>query len=156
MPCATPSPPTSSTAAPTSAPSRSCSATPIWRRPSTTRASARSGCARCTNRPIPELRRTRAGRMETEDQGELDQLWHDYKGSDDPKLRDALIVHYSPLVKYVAGRVAVGLPQSVEQADLVSYGIFGLIDAIAKFDLERGAKFRTCAIWRIKRAISDE
>jgi RNA polymerase sigma factor for flagellar operon FliA len=67
-----------------------------------------------------------------------------------------LIVHYSPLVKYVAGRVAVGLPQNVEQADLVSYGIFGLIDAIDKFDLERGLKFETYAISRIKGAIIDE
>jgi RNA polymerase sigma factor for flagellar operon FliA len=67
-----------------------------------------------------------------------------------------LILHYSPLVKYVAGRVAVGLPQNVEQADLVSYGIFGLIDAIDKFDLERGYKFETYAIARIKGAILDE
>ncbi|MCU0270194.1 MAG: sigma-70 family RNA polymerase sigma factor [Acidimicrobiales bacterium] len=59
--------------------------------------------------------------------GELDQLWADFKQSGDRELRDQLIVHYSPLVKYVAGRVAVGLPQNVEQADLVSYGIFGLI-----------------------------
>jgi RNA polymerase sigma factor for flagellar operon FliA len=65
-------------------------------------------------------------------------------------------VHYSPLVKYVAGRVAVGLPQNVDQADLVSYGIFGLIDAIEKFDLERGYKFETYAIARIKGAIIDE
>ncbi len=71
-------------------------------------------------------------------------------------MRDQLIVHYSPLVKYVAGRVAVGLPQNVEQSDLVSYGIFGLIDAIEKFDLARGYKFETYAIARIKGAILDE
>jgi RNA polymerase sigma factor FliA len=59
-------------------------------------------------------------------------------------------------VKYVAGRVAVGLPQNVDQADLVSYGIFGLIDAIDKFDLQRGYKFETYAIARIKGAILDE
>ena len=59
-------------------------------------------------------------------------------------------------MKYVAGRVAVGLPQNVEQADLVSYGIFGLIDAIDKFDLDRGYKFETYAIARIKGAILDE
>jgi RNA polymerase sigma factor for flagellar operon FliA len=94
--------------------------------------------------------------MDTEDQREIDQLWIDYKSTDDTKLRDALIVHYSPLVKYVAGRVAVGLPQTVEQADLVSYGIFGLIDAIEKFDLERGFKFETYAISRVKGAIIDE
>src|SRR5690606_38554559 len=67
-----------------------------------------------------------------------------------------LLLHYSPLVKYVAGRVAVGLPQNVEHADLVSYGIFGLIDAVEKFDPERGYKFETYAIARIKGAILDE
>ena len=72
------------------------------------------------------------------DTTDIQILWEDYKSSDARELRDRLIVHYSPLVKYVAGRVAVGLPQNVEQADLVSYGIFGLIDAIDKFDLERG------------------
>ena len=83
-------------------------------------------------------------------------LWKSY--SDDPTKdrRDRLILHYSPLVKYVAGRVGVGLPQNIEQADLVSYGIFGLIDAIDKFDLERGLKFETYAISRIKGAILDE
>src|SRR5580765_3055313 len=87
---------------------------------------------------------------------DLEQLWLAYKGSGERDVRDALILHYSPLVKYVAGRVAVGLPQNVEQADLVSYGIFGLIDAIEKFDLDRGYKFETYAISRIKGAILDE
>jgi RNA polymerase sigma factor for flagellar operon FliA len=87
---------------------------------------------------------------------ELDQLWHEYKEAGGTDIRDRLIIHYSPLVKYVAGRVAVGLPQNVEQADLVSYGIFGLIDAIDKFDLDRGFKFETYAIARIKGAILDE
>ena len=59
-----------------------------------------------------------------------------------PALRERLILHYSPLVKYVAGRVGVGLPPNIEQADLVSYGIFGLIDAIEKFDLERAHQVR--------------
>ncbi|MGB2756118.1 MAG: FliA/WhiG family RNA polymerase sigma factor [Acidimicrobiia bacterium] len=70
--------------------------------------------------------------------------------------RDLLILHYSPLVKFVAGRVASGLPQRIEQSDLVSYGIFGLIDAIEKFEPERGFKFETYAIARIKGAIIDE
>ncbi|MCW2674305.1 MAG: polymerase, sigma 28 subunit, SigD/FliA/WhiG [Frankiales bacterium] len=83
-------------------------------------------------------------------------LWRDYKASKDEKLRERLILHYSPLVKYVAGRVGVGLPPNIEQADLVSYGIFGLIDAIEKFDLERAIKFETYAISRIKGAIIDE
>ena len=94
--------------------------------------------------------------MEADEAAVVDRLWVAYKdtaGSDD---RDRLILHYSPLVKYVAGRVAVGLPQNVEQSDLVSYGIFGLIDAIEKFDLGRGFKFETYAISRIKGAILDE
>jgi RNA polymerase sigma factor for flagellar operon FliA len=70
--------------------------------------------------------------------------------------REALILHYSPLVKYVASRVATGLPATVEQADLASYGMFGLIDAIEKFDLSRGIKFETYAIPRIRGAIIDE
>ncbi len=87
---------------------------------------------------------------------ELNRLWRDYVTTQDQSLRDRLLVHYSPLVKYVASRVAVGLPQNVEHADLVSYGIFGLIDAIERFDLERGYKFETYAISRIKGAIMDE
>jgi RNA polymerase sigma factor for flagellar operon FliA len=88
---------------------------------------------------------------------DLDRLWSDYKSTpQDRHLRDQLIVHYAPLVKYVAGRVASGLPQSVDQADLVSYGIIGLIDAIEKFDLGRGFKFETYAIARIRGAMLDE
>ena len=94
--------------------------------------------------------------MELEDPGEVERLWTEYKAAGSTVVRDQLIVHYSPLVKYVAGRVATGLPQNVEQADLVSYGIFGLIDAIDKFDLKRGYKFETYAIARIKGAIIDE
>ncbi len=83
-------------------------------------------------------------------------LWREYKDGATADARERLIIHYSPLVKFVAGRVAAGLPQSIEQADLVSYGIFGLIDAIDKFDPERGFKFETYAISRIKGAIIDE
>jgi RNA polymerase sigma factor FliA len=94
--------------------------------------------------------------MELDDPLEIERLWREYKERGSTTVRDQLIVHYSPLVKYVAGRVAVGLPQNVDQADLVSYGIFGLIDAIEKFDLGRGFKFETYAIARIKGAIIDE
>jgi len=83
-------------------------------------------------------------------------LWREFKDTGDPQLRERLILHYSPLVKYVAGRVGVGLPPNIEQADLVSYGIFGLIDAIVKFDISRAIKFETYAISRIKGAIIDE
>jgi RNA polymerase sigma factor for flagellar operon FliA len=94
--------------------------------------------------------------MEPEEAAVVDKLWVAYKDAAGTDERDRLILHYSPLVKYVAGRVAVGLPQNVEQSDLVSYGIFGLIDAIEKFDLGRGFKFETYAISRIKGAILDE
>jgi RNA polymerase sigma factor for flagellar operon FliA len=91
-----------------------------------------------------------------DDPAELAKLWAAYKESGDLALRDRLIIHYSPLVKYVAGRVAVGLPGNIDQADLVSNGIFGLIDAIGKFEPDRGFKFETYAISRIKGAILDE
>jgi len=93
---------------------------------------------------------------ETDDTEAISRIWEDYKRSNASTARDRLIVHYSPLVKYVAGRVASGLPQSIDQGDLVSYGIFGLIDAIDKFDTSRGIKFETYAITRIKGAIIDE
>ena len=89
-------------------------------------------------------------------EGAIAELWRQFKASGEERLRERLILHYSPLVKYVAGRVGVGLPPNIEQADLVSYGIFGLIDAIEKFDLERAIKFETYAISRIKGAIIDE
>jgi RNA polymerase sigma factor for flagellar operon FliA len=87
---------------------------------------------------------------------QAEQVWASYKADTNQADRDQLIVFYSPLVKYVAGRVAAGLPQNVDQADLVSYGMFGLIDAITKFDPERGFKFETYAISRIKGAVLDE
>lgn len=90
------------------------------------------------------------------EQEALAALWEDYKSDQNSAARDKLIVHYSPLVKYVAGRVSTGLPANIEQADLVSYGIFGLIDAIDKFEPGRGIKFETYAISRIKGAIIDE
>ncbi|HEX5614799.1 MAG TPA: RNA polymerase sigma factor WhiG [Acidimicrobiia bacterium] len=83
-------------------------------------------------------------------------IWDDYKQRATSEAREQLILHYAPLVKFVAGRVAAGLPHNIEQADLVSYGMFGLIDAIEKFDLDRGFKFETYAISRIKGAIIDE
>jgi RNA polymerase sigma factor for flagellar operon FliA len=95
-----------------------------------------------------------SGRTEVDDA--IVSLWREFKDTGDTTLRERLILHYSPLVKYVAGRVGVGLPPNIEQADLVSYGIFGLIDAIEKFDIERAIKFETYAISRIRGAIIDE
>ena len=83
-------------------------------------------------------------------------LWSEYKENRSADAREQLILHYSPLVKYVAGRVSSGLPPSVEFGDLVSYGVFGLLDAIDKYDPDRGIKFETYAIARIKGAIIDE
>ncbi len=89
-------------------------------------------------------------------ESEVAALWAAYIRDRDPAVREQLIIHYAPLVKYVAGRVAVGMPAHVEHADLVSYGIFGLMDAIEKFEPERGYKFETYAVARIRGAIIDE
>jgi len=86
----------------------------------------------------------------------LDTLWDDFKRTGDLGLRERLILHYSPLVKYVAGRVRVGLPGALDSADFVSSGIFGLIDAIERFEPHRHVKFETYAIARIRGAIIDE
>jgi RNA polymerase sigma factor for flagellar operon FliA len=83
-------------------------------------------------------------------------LWARYVVDRASGLRDRLILHYAPLVKYVAGRVGSGLPAHVEQADLVSYGTFGLIDAITRFEPSREIKFESYAMARIRGAIIDE
>jgi len=87
---------------------------------------------------------------------DADELWAAYKQDHSAEAREKVILHYAPLVKYVAGRVSTGLPPSVEFGDLVSYGVFGLLDAIEKYDPGRGIKFETYAIARIKGAIIDE
>jgi RNA polymerase sigma factor FliA len=87
---------------------------------------------------------------------ELRELWRRYKSEGDSRARERLVVAYSPLVKYVAGRTAAGLPPHVEESDLISYGLVGLIAAIERFDPSREIKFETYAIMRIKGAIIDE
>jgi RNA polymerase sigma factor for flagellar operon FliA len=87
---------------------------------------------------------------------ELRDLWRRYKATGDTRARERLVVAYSPLVKYVSGRMASGLPAHVEESDLISYGLVGLISAIERFELEREIKFETYAITRIKGAIIDE
>jgi RNA polymerase sigma factor for flagellar operon FliA len=87
---------------------------------------------------------------------ELRELWHRCKVNGDDRARERLVVAYSPLVKYVAGRMASGLPSHVEEADLISYGLMGLIGAIERFEPEREIKFETYAVSRIKGAIIDE
>ncbi len=94
--------------------------------------------------------------MKSDSRTDLPALWARYKDGEDSQARDELILNFSPLVKYVAGRLASSLPQSVDTADLISYGVFGLIDAIEKYDPARAIKFETYAIARIKGAIIDE
>jgi RNA polymerase sigma factor for flagellar operon FliA len=90
-----------------------------------------------------------------EDKSE-EELWVAYKKTRDPKIRDTFVKQYAPLVKYVAGKVAMGMPHNVEFDDLVGFGIFGLFDAIGKFDPEKQVKFKTYAVTRIRGAIFDE
>ena len=91
-----------------------------------------------------------------EDIADVSGLWKQFKEEGSQEAREKLILNYAPLVKYVAGRVSSSLPPNIEYADLVSYGIFGLIDAIEKYEPERGIKFETYALARIKGAIIDE
>ena len=83
-------------------------------------------------------------------------LWLEYRRNGDKAVRDRLILTYAPLVKYVAGRLGSGLPAHVDEGDLVSYGLLGLIGAIERYDPGRDIKFETYAMSRIKGAIIDE
>jgi len=83
-------------------------------------------------------------------------LWRKYRVNRDRQLRDRLILTYAPLVKFVAGRLGSGLPAHVDEGDLVSYGLLGLIGAIERYDPDRDVKFETYAIARIKGSIIDE
>jgi RNA polymerase sigma factor for flagellar operon FliA len=87
---------------------------------------------------------------------ELKDLWRRCKEEGDERARERLVVAYSPLVKYVAGRMASGLPSHVEEGDLISYGLIGLIGSIERYDLDRDIKFETYAVARIRGAIIDE
>jgi len=93
---------------------------------------------------------------ELEPSVDVDLVWAEFKATGSRALREQLILHYAPLVTGVAGRVGMRLPSTVEQADLVSYGMFGLIDAIEKYELDRSVKFETYATARIRGAIIDE
>ena len=84
------------------------------------------------------------------------RLWQDYARSKSADIREKLILEYAPLVKLVAGRLSMYLGYNVEYEDLVSYGIFGLIDAIDKFDFGKTVKFETYASLRIRGAILDQ
>ena len=117
-----------------------------------------------TMSPKGEVSSTQTMSMETGAEGSQisgaqkteEELWLQYRKTKDPSIREAFIKQYAPLVKYVAGKVAVGMPNNVEFDDLVGYGVFGLIDAIDKYDPEKNVKFKTYAVTRIRGAIFDE
>lgn len=87
---------------------------------------------------------------------DMQAVWAEYKAAPTRKLRNLLMERYLPLVKYTADRISAKLPSEVDVDDLVSAGIFGLVDAIEAFDLNRGVKFETYCSPRIRGAILDE
>ncbi len=115
------------------------------------RATQRDTVARLTVTVVP-----RSYTEEAQDALAVEALWAAFKETGDLEARERLILNYAPLVTMVAGRVGAGLPSTVEQADLVSYGMFGLIDAIEKYETDRAVKFETYASARIRGAIIDE
>lgn len=90
-----------------------------------------------------------------ETKSNIQLLWKNYQETKNSALRDKLVENYLPLVKQVSGRIAIGLPQHVDKDDLLSNGFFGLLDAIERFDIDRGFKFETYAVARIRGAILD-
>src|SRR3990172_74625 len=86
----------------------------------------------------------------------VQRQWEAYRHTADPAVRQQLLNHYLPLVRNVAGRMALGFPKSVEVSDLISTGVIGLIEALKNFDPDRGVKFETFAVPRIRGAILDE
>ena len=96
-----------------------------------------------------------ATRTKTDDK-QLDRIWVTYKRTSDPNLRNILIERYYPLVRYISERLLATLPKSIDLDDLVSAGLFGLMDAIDGFDINRGIKFKTYCTTRIRGSILDE
>jgi RNA polymerase sigma factor FliA len=86
---------------------------------------------------------------------DVEEIWREYRATKDPGLRNRLVLQYAPLVKYVVGRLRTRMPDTVEQDDLVSDGVLGLIDAIERFEPARGLSFQTFAVPRIRGAIID-
>jgi RNA polymerase sigma factor FliA len=87
--------------------------------------------------------------------GDRAELWRAFKEKKDPEARESLILAYIELVKYVSGQMAMGMPAEIQPSDLETYGIFGLMDALDKFDVSRKIKFETYAVMRIRGAILD-
>lgn len=90
------------------------------------------------------------------DEAGRNRLWHEYSKTGSTQVREQLILEYSQLVKLVAGRLSMYLGYNVEYDDLVGYGVFGLIDAIDKYDCDKNVKFETYASLRIRGAILDQ
>jgi RNA polymerase sigma factor for flagellar operon FliA len=93
---------------------------------------------------------------DTGDTGAIDEAWRKYKQHGDIEARNQLVLHYAPIVKFAVGRLRSTVPLHVEEADLLGYGIFGLMDAIERFDQSLGVKFETYASSRIRGAVLDE
>lgn len=89
------------------------------------------------------------------DSADITQLWDNYTNNKTPYFRDKLIEYYLPLVKLIAGRLAMGMPHYLDKDDFISNGFFGLLDAINRYDSTRGVKFETYAVTRIRGAILD-
>src|SRR3954463_15447249 len=94
--------------------------------------------------------------MVTHVDADVQQLWRDYQANPTDELRNQLVEHYLELVKYNADRIWQRLPDGVDKDDLISAGVFGLMDAISAFDLDRGVKFETYCVPRIRGAMLDE
>ncbi len=98
----------------------------------------------------------RESRVQVPEGKEIDEIWHTFKETGDPNLRNILIENYLPLVRYISERLLTSLPKSIDVDDLQSAGVFGLMDAIDGFDLSRGIKFKTYCTTRIRGSILDE
>lgn len=85
----------------------------------------------------------------------VNDMWGCYKATNDPRVRQQLILQYAPLVKYVVGRMAIGLPSILDSEDIISHATIGLIDAIERFDPGRGLKFESYAVARIRGSVID-
>ncbi len=108
------------------------------------------------NRPKDHLPYSREESMATHVDVDIQQVWRDYRAQPSIDLRNQLVEHYLPLVKYNAERIWARLPDGVDLDDLISAGVFGLMDAIDAFDLNRGVKFETYCVPRIRGAMLDE
>lgn len=111
--------------------------------------------ARTSKATLPPKKSTRRGRKKKADDN-FNEVWKIYKKTQDENLRNVLIEKYMPLVRYISERLLLTLPKSIELDDLISAGVFGLMDAIDGFDLERGIKFKTYCTTRIRGSILDE